>query len=125
MADSRSDYGPDLLRGNTESLLLFLINERGHTYGYRLIKEIAERSRGFFQFKEGTVYPILRKLENEGLIQGEWLKLPSGQERRYYRITKKGTEALSKKLATWQRFAAAMDLIFRPEQVETDSRNVT
>ena len=68
MADTARGYDSDLLRGNTDSLLLYLINEQGQTYGYRLIKEIGQRSGGYFQFKEGTVYPALRKLENEGLI---------------------------------------------------------
>ena len=114
MADSPCAYDSDLLRGNTDSLLLFLINERGETYGYRLIKEIEERSGGYFRFKEGTVYPALRKLENEGLVRGEWKKLPNGQERRYYAITDQGKEFLQKKLDMWQSFASAMALVMKP-----------
>ena len=117
MRGTQPDYPPDLLRGNTETLLLFLIDEQEHTYGYRLIKEIEKRSRGFFRFREGTVYPALRKLENEGLIHGEWQELPTGQERRYYRITQKGKEALRKRVATWQGFTTAMNLIFKPTEV--------
>jgi PadR family transcriptional regulator PadR len=107
-------YDSDLLRGNTDSMLLFLIQEHGESYGYRLIRDIQERSRGFFRFKEGTVYPALRKLENEGLIQGTWKRLESGQERRYYRITARGRDSLRKKLAMWQNFNTAMGLIFSP-----------
>ncbi len=114
MTGNRAGYLPDLLRGNTDTLLLFLINEEGHAYGYRLIKEIGKRSQGFFRFKEGTVYPALRKLENEGLIQGEWQKLPNGQERRYYQITEKGKEALINRVAMWQNFTTAISLIFKP-----------
>ena len=110
-------YDSDLLRGNTDSLLLFLINEHGQTYGYRLIKEIEERSHGYFRFKEGTVYPALRKLENDGLIQGEWKKLPNGQERRYYAITEQGPRAsCSSKLVMWQSFASAMALVMKPTE---------
>jgi PadR family transcriptional regulator PadR len=107
-------YDSDLLRGNTDSLLLFLINEHGQTYGYRLIKEIEERSRGYFRFKEGTVYPALRKLENDGLVQGEWKKLPNGQERRYYAITDQGKQLLQQKLAMWASFSSAMALVMKP-----------
>jgi len=114
MRGAHPDYPPDLLRGNTDSLLLFLIDEQGYTYGYRLIKEIEKRSQGFFQFKEGTVYPALRKLENEGLIQSEWQELPNRQRRRCYRITQKGKEALRKKIASWQGFTTAVNLIFKP-----------
>ena len=114
MRGIESQYLPDLLRGNTEALLLFLVNELGSTYGYQLIKEIGRKSGGFFHFKEGTVYPALRKLENEGLLKGEWQEMPSGQERRYYRITEKGKEVLKKKLAVWESFSTAMNLIFKP-----------
>lgn len=114
MAESSRSYDSDLLRGNTDSLLLFLINEQGETYGYRLIKEIEARSGGYFQFKEGTVYPALRKLENEGLVRGEWKKLPNGQERRYYAITDQGKELLHKKMVMWQSFSSAMALVMRP-----------
>jgi PadR family transcriptional regulator, regulatory protein PadR len=116
MDDAPRSYDSDLLRGNTDSLLLFLINEHGQTYGYRLIKEIGERSQGYFRFREGTVYPALRKLENDGLVQGEWKKLPSGQERRYYTITERGRELLQKKLDMWQSFASAMALVMKPTE---------
>jgi len=114
MRGNQSDYMPDLLRGNTEALLLFLVDELGYTYGYHLIKEVERRSQGFFQFKEGTVYPALRKLENEELIQGQWREMPNGQERRYYRITQKGKESLRNKIVMWENFTTAMNLILKP-----------
>ncbi len=114
MAEPSRGYDSDLLRGNTDSLLLFLINEHGQTYGYRLIKEIEERSGGYFRFKEGTVYPALRKLENEGLIRGTWEKLPNGQERRYYSMTDRGREFLREKIDMWKSFASAMALVMKP-----------
>jgi DNA-binding PadR family transcriptional regulator len=116
MADDTPGYDSDLLRGNTDSLLLFLINEQGQTYGYQLIKEIERRSRGYFHFREGTVYPALRKLENDELIHGEWKKLPNGQERRYYSMTDHGKELLAMKLAMWQSFSSAMALILKPSE---------
>ncbi len=116
MAEPPRGYDSDLLRGNTDSLLLFLINEHSQTYGYRLIKEIEERSNGYFRFKEGTVYPALRKLENEGLLQGEWKKLPNGQERRYYAITDQGRKLLQEKLAMWQSFSSAMAQVMKPSE---------
>jgi PadR family transcriptional regulator PadR len=114
MAGVTPKYNSDLLRGNTDSLLLFLIDEQGRTYGYRLIREIEDRSQGFFHFKEGTVYPALRKLENDGLIRGEWQQLPNGQERRYYQITTRGKEVLERRMAMWQSFTSAMNHILKP-----------
>ena len=76
MNDFKAEYLPELLRGNTEALLLYLVNELEFTYGYQLIKEIKTRSQGYFLFKEGTIYPALRKLENDGMIAGEWQQVP-------------------------------------------------
>jgi PadR family transcriptional regulator PadR len=117
-ASSETTEAPDanakeLLRGNTDSLLLFLIAESRHIHGYHLIKEIERRSQGYFQFREGTVYPALHKLEEEGLIKGEWQAQPGRQQRRYYDITPKGREALSTRLRSWRQFTAAMDLILQ------------
>jgi PadR family transcriptional regulator PadR len=110
------DYIQDLLRGNTESVLLSLIETLDVAYGYRLIKEVQSRSRGLLQFKEGTIYPALRKLENEGLIKSEWQMLATGRKRRLYSITKKGKEALEKKIATWREFATTINLILNPDR---------
>ncbi len=116
MPNHQSDYPSDLLRGNTDVLLLSLIDRLGSTYGYQIIKEIEKKSQGFFRFKEGTIYPALRKLENEGLVQGEWREMPNGQARRYYRLTQKGRETLRKKMAVWQDFITAVNLIFKPSE---------
>lgn len=113
-----SKYEVELVRGNIDSLLLFLIKEEGNTYGYQLIKEVKKRSEGYFQFKEGTVYPALHRLENDGLIQGKWTKLSNGQERRYYSITKKGLEMLGERIKAWQGFTMAMNLIIKPREAK-------
>jgi len=101
----------DLVRGNTESILLRLIAESGRIHGYHLIKEISRRSRGYFEFREGTVYPALHKLEQDGLILGEWEAQPGGLHRRYYTITDKGQAVLSRRLLAWREFTAAMDMV--------------
>jgi PadR family transcriptional regulator PadR len=106
-------YERELLKGSTDSLLLSLINYQP-MYGYQLIKDLQKRSAGYFQFKEGTLYPALHRLEKAGLVQGRWQRLPNGQERRYYHITQKGQEALAERLAVWQDFAKAVALIMQP-----------
>ena len=106
-------YERELLKGSTDSLLLCLINYQP-MYGYQIIKELGERSNGYFKFKEGTLYPALHRLEKAGLVQGKWQKLPSGQERRYYYITPKGQKALVERLAMWQDFSSAVDLVMQP-----------
>ena len=109
-------YGRELLKGSTDHLILSLI-EQEPIYGYQLIKEIGERSGGYFQFKEGTLYTALHRLERDGLIEGKWQRLPNGQERRYYYLTKAGHLVLSEKRDEWRGFSAAVNLV--TEQANT------
>jgi len=83
-------------------------------YGYQIIKELEERSEGYFKFKEGTLYPALHRLERDGLIQGKWQMLLGGRQRRYYHITEKGRYTLVEKRNQWRDFLAAMNLIIKP-----------
>ena len=103
----------ELMKGNIDSLLLCLLG-RQPTYGYKLIEELSGRSDGYFQFKEGTLYPALHRLEGVNLIRGEWQTLPGGRQRRYYYLTEKGRHALTEKRGQWQEFLAAMNLIIQP-----------
>lgn len=109
-------YERELLKGSTDSLLLSLMEQRP-LYGYRLIKEMERRSKGFFKFREGTLYPALHRLEKEGLIQGKWERSPTGQERRYYHLTEKGKRVLNEKRAQWRSFFTAVNLILAPREV--------
>lgn len=92
-------------------LLLHVISKVGDAYGYAIIKELRKRSNGYFRFTEGTLYPNLHKLEQAGLVNGEWRKTKNGLERRYYRITAKGQEKLLGKIKVWEAFTGAMNLI--------------
>ena len=102
-----------LLKGNTDILILSLL-EREAMYGYQMIKELDHRSRGFFRLGEGTLYPALHRLERAGLVLGRWQRLPGGQERRYYSVTRKGERWLEEQASAWASFASAVDLIVRP-----------
>ncbi len=97
----------ELLKGSTDGLVLSVISD-SPTYGYELIRELERRSSGYFRFREGTLYPALHRMEKDGLIEGRWQTIPGGQERRYYHITVKGVEALSRRRTTWSNFSAAV-----------------
>jgi len=105
--------GQELMKGNTASLLLCLIVQQP-MYGYQIIKELGKRSLGYFKFKEGTLYPVLHRLERAGLIKGRWQVLPNGRQRKYYYITDKGLATLAAKRNQWQDFLVAMNLIIQP-----------
>ena len=103
----------DLIKGSSDSLLLCLIGQQP-MYGYQIIKELEQRSLGYFKFKEGTLYPALHRLEKAGLVTGKWQMLTNGRPRRYYHITAKGLSKVAAEKTQWQDFLTAMNLIIRP-----------
>ncbi len=103
-------YHKELLKGNTETLLLSMLSGEA-MYGYQIVKEIGERSSGYFRFKEGTLYPALHRLEASGLVEGQWRDTSTGVPRRYYHITLKGRNTLDERTAEWRRFSMAVNSI--------------
>ncbi len=71
----------ELLKGNTETLLLALL-ELEPMYGYQIVKEMNQRSSGYFEFKEGTLYPALHRMEREHLLESRWQDTPGGMRSR-------------------------------------------
>lgn len=100
-------YSKELLKGAADTLVLSAFAD-GEKYGYQVVKELEQRSEGFFRLKEGTLYPILHRLEKQGLLLARWQVMPNGSERRYYALTAKGRRALASKLDEWQTFAHAV-----------------
>ena len=96
-------------KGTLPTLILeALVREPSH--GYRIAQEIKERSQGVLDFKEGTLYPALHKLENEGMVES-YDTLEKGRKRRYYRITKSGRGMLAKDRTEWQALSRAVTMI--------------
>jgi len=101
-------YQKELLKGNTETLLLSLLAKEP-MHGYRIVKEIEQRSLGYFHFKEGTLYPALHRMAAAGLIEGQWGIGSTGTPRRYYSITVKGKQVLEERMEEWRRFSRAIN----------------
>jgi len=104
-------FDSDLVRSTAGPIVLRLVSERP-MYGYELIKVVNDRTQGAFEWKEGTLYPCLHRLEAAGLIASDWETAPSGRRRKYYRITRKGAAELSEKVAEWKSFSLAMGGLF-------------
>jgi len=104
------------LKGDIESLILYLISQRP-MYGYQIIREMEGRSNGYFKFKEGTLYPVLHRLERAGLVLGQWQKPDRGRQRKYYYITDRGLAVVVEVKSQWQAFLAAINLIFQPQAI--------
>ncbi len=99
-----------LIGGSTVFLLLSLLQETDR-YGYEIIKDLEKRSDNVFQFKEGTLYPVLHRLENIGYVKSYMAKGDTGKERRYYSITKKGAKQLVEEKKNWELFSAAVNKV--------------
>ena len=97
------------LKGTLPTLILeALMDEPCH--GYRIAQTIKERSRGVLDFKEGTLYPALHKLENEGMVES-YDSVEKGRTRRYYRITGTGRTMLAKDREHWRELSQAVTMI--------------
>jgi PadR family transcriptional regulator PadR len=94
----------DLGRGSIQLLVLSLLTEEP-MYGYQIAKELKRRSEGYFDFKEGTLYPLLHRMEKEDLVKGEWQVVEKGPSRKYYSITQEGRRVLEKSAAEWTTFS--------------------
>jgi PadR family transcriptional regulator, regulatory protein PadR len=100
---------PNLLKGNLDLILLEIL-EPEEMYGLEIINEAQSRTNGYFDFKEGSLYPALHRLENQGLLTAQHRDSSTGGARRkYYRITDKGRGVLIRKRLEWERFTSAMN----------------
>jgi DNA-binding PadR family transcriptional regulator len=99
----------DALRGHLDVLVLAALrNEPAH--GYAVIEALRRRSGGAFELAEGTVYPVLHRLEAEGLLTSAWSQA-GGRRRRVYRLTRRGSSALAARETEWRRFASAVEAV--------------
>ena len=99
----------DLVRSQTDLLVLSVL-QSGPAHGYAVIESIKRRSKGEFGLPEGTVYPVLHRLETQGLLASDW-DLVDGRRRRVYRLTAPGLAAAQERREDWGRFAKAMRLV--------------
>lgn len=97
-----------LLSGTVDMLILQVIVPEA-TYGYRITQEVLKSSQGYFQLKEGSLYPALHRLERESFLKSNWVNADSGRRRKYYRITAAGKRALEKKRAQWEEFSIGVN----------------
>jgi len=113
----------ELRRGTLELVLLHLLADEP-SYGYELLSRLKRSSGGNFRVKEGTLYPVLYRLEDAGLIEPEWTQpTPAASEgrrggrgvpRKVYRLTEPGVQRLAELVAAWRSFVASVDAVLEP-----------
>jgi len=90
----------DLVAASSRPLVLSILSE-GESYGYAIIQQVRALSRERIEWTEGMLYPVLHRMEKEGLIESEWKVSDSGRRRKYYRISRKGGTALKQEKENW------------------------
>lgn len=99
----------DLSKSAIRPVVLALLKQNT-MYGYEMVKLVNARTNGLLEWKEGTLYPVLHKLEADGLIRSQWQLAPeTGKRRKYYSLTAKGKREAVKATEEWQDFASAMN----------------
>ena len=97
----KNEFSKDLIASVAAPLVLSILY-RQESYGYDIIKQVKEASGGKLEFSDGTLYPILRKLESKGLIKSEWRVADNEKRRRYYQITNKGQKQFDEERSNWE-----------------------
>jgi PadR family transcriptional regulator PadR len=103
-------FDRELLKGNTATMVLAILKE-GPLHGYQIAKEMRRRSDDALQLGQGVLYPILHRLEDRGLIRGEWEPSVGTPSRKSYAITDAGLRELAAKRREWAAFSKAMSKV--------------
>ncbi len=109
------DENPDRewKKGSAELLILSLLEQQPR-HGYDIGKLIELRSGGAVSFHVATLYPLLSRLEERGLVQGKWVEKAEQRRRRYYSLTPRGKKVLASQRQSWRDFVAAIGRVVEP-----------
>jgi DNA-binding PadR family transcriptional regulator len=101
--------GMNEFRGYLDLILLAAL-ANGPAHGYLIMQRIRERSGGLLDYPDGSIYPALHCMEEDGLISASWATV-SGRKRRTYQLTRKGEAELGSETQRWRRFAGAVESV--------------
>ena len=108
----RKSIERELKRGTLEMVALHLLSP-GEAYGYEIVSTLAAHSDGVLTVTDGTLYPVLYRLERAGFVQVRWDTPDRGVPRKYYRLTPAGRAELARLEHEWTTFATAMSKLLR------------
>jgi len=94
------ELNKELMASSLAPIVLLILRSQ-ESYGYQIIQELRDETKGQLNVAEGTLYPVLKKMEAKEWIEGNWKKAESGRERRYYAITDKGKQELEQQYSQW------------------------
>jgi PadR family transcriptional regulator len=100
-------------KGSAELLILSLLEQQAR-HGYDVCKLIEARSGGALRFHVTTLYPLLYRLEERGLVDGKWVEKANQRRRRYYSLTAEGHKVLARQRQNWREFVSAISRVVEP-----------
>lgn len=103
----------DLIAASTIPIILSIL-KKGDNYGYQLIKDVQKISNGSLEWKEGSLYPVLIKLEKKGLIKS-YIKKEEGRNRKYYSLNQPGQTLLDQLKSEWALINQTLDNLWKEE----------
>lgn len=113
--DERSGILRELKRGSLELIVLHLL-AAGEAYGYEIVSKLTAETNGGLEITDGTLYPILYRLERAGFVAVRWETPERGVPRKYYRLTEAGRDELRNLTNEWTGFAKTMAKFLRQER---------
>ena len=116
--DERKGIDRELKRGSLELIVLHLLS-LGEAYGYEIVTALTERTNGALAVTDGTLYPVLYRLERGGFVAVRWETPQRGVPRKYYRLTRTGHAELARLTHEWNTFAGAMAQLLRQQPEAT------
>ena len=108
----------DLVAASATPLVLGILSEE-ELHGYAILKRVAELSSGRMQWTDGMIYPLLHRLERNGLVSSSWGSSEAGRRRKHYAITAAGKEALAERHEQWSVVADALGQVWQAAQRPT------
>ena len=101
----------DSLQGSLDLLVLKILSRKPKLHGYAIMTAIQERSDEILRVEEGSLYPALHRMEEDGWIRAEWKDSDLGRSAKFYGLTKEGRKQLERELRTWERLSSAVRLL--------------
>jgi PadR family transcriptional regulator, regulatory protein PadR len=103
----------DKLQGSLDLLILKVLSRRPNIHGYAIISAIRQISEEILKVEDGSLYPALHRMEEEGWIRAKWTNTDAGVRRRLYELTKAGQKQLAEEESRWQDVTLAVNRVLR------------
>jgi PadR family transcriptional regulator PadR len=115
--EERRGIERELKRGSLELIVMHLLAS-GEAYGYEIVAKLTAETNGALEVTDGTLYPVLYRLERSGFVAVRWETPERGVPRKYYRLTEAGREELRRLRQEWMTFAKAMTSLLKQNREE-------